>query len=232
LPEDKTVVTTKGRGNVIEEVHHSRQKDSSVKPGTYYPMAILLNRFSASASEIVAAALQDHGRAVIVGERSYGKGSVQNLIPMEDDQTALKITTASYWRPNNRNIHRFPDSKEEDDWGVKPDKGYDVKLTDEDRRDYFNWRRERDIVRRPGDEAKPVEPAGKDGKKTQKEFHDKVLDKALEYIRAEMAKKGERGAQGPAPVANPRGQVEPRVARPSSAVAEAIREPSYRDIVR
>jgi carboxyl-terminal processing protease len=232
LPEGKIVVTTKGRGNVIENVHHSRQKDPNVKPGTYYPMAILLNRYSASASEIVAAALQDHARAIVVGERSYGKGSVQNLIPMEDDQTALKITTASYWRPNNRNIHRFPDSKEEDDWGVKPDKGYDVKTTDEDRRDYYNWRRERDIVRRPGDEAKPAEPEQKNGKKEKKEFQDKVLGKALEYIRAEMAKKGERGAQGPAPAVNPPVQGEPPVARPSRAVAEAVREPSYRDIVR
>jgi carboxyl-terminal processing protease len=155
---------------------------------------------------------------------------VQNLIPMEEEQTALKITTASYWRPNNRNIHRFPDSKEEDDWGVKPDKGYDVKLTDEERRDYYNWRRERDIVRRPGDEAKPAEPNDKNDKKVKKEFHDKVLDKALEYIRAEMAKKGERGAQAPA--ADPPARVEQRVVGTSRAVAEAVREPSYRDIVR
>ena len=232
LPEGKTVVTTKGRGNAIEHIHTSHQVDSNVKPGTYYPMAILLNRYSASASEIVAAALQDHARAIVVGERSYGKGSVQNLIPMEDDQTALKITTASYWRPNNRNIHRFPDSKEEDEWGVKPDKGYEIKMTNDDRRDYYNWRRERDIVRRPGDEAKPAEPAEKNGNKEKKEFRDKVLDKALEYIRAEMAKKGERGAMGPAPAVNPPAHVEPRTVRSNRGVAEAVREPSYRDIVR
>src|SRR5207248_6293249 len=104
------------RVGVREEVYNAKHNDPSVKPGTYYPIAILINRYSASASEIVAAALQDHLRAIIVGERSFGKGSVQNVIAMEAGTSALKLTTASYWRPSGRNIHRFPDAKEEDEW--------------------------------------------------------------------------------------------------------------------
>ena len=184
LPEGKNVVTTKGRNNRSRRSSTPAPKVPGRQPGTSYPMAILVNRYSASASEIVAAALQDHARAVIVGERSYGKGSVQNLIEMENGQTALKLTTASYWRPSGKNIHRFPDSKEEDDWGVKPNKGYEVKLTDEERIEYFKWRRDRDIVRRDGQEVK--QPAG-----VSKDFRDKVMDKALEYIRAELAAKKE-----------------------------------------
>src|SRR4029079_6476124 len=107
--------------------------------------------------------------------RSFGKGSVQNLIEMEDGQTALKITTASYWRPSGRNIHRFPDAKEEDEWGVKPSKGYEVKLTDEERVEYFKWRRDRDVLRRPSDNGKPAADNDK-----KKEFRDRVLDKAVE----------------------------------------------------
>src|SRR5204862_184626 len=134
LPEGKTVVTTKGRNNLAEEVYRSLQKNPNVRAGTYYPITILLNRYSASASEIVAAALQDHQRAVIVGERSYGKGSVQNIIEMKEPESrtsALKLTTASYWRPSGKNIHRFPDSKEADEWGVKPNPGFEVVMKED-----------------------------------------------------------------------------------------------------
>lgn len=228
IPEGKNVVTTKGRGGVVEEVFNARVR-GIMKPGTSYPMAILLNRYSASASEIVAAALQDHARAIIIGERSFGKGSVQNLIEMEDGHTALKLTTASYWRPSGRNIHRFPDAKEEDEWGVKPDKGYEVKLTDEERIEYFKWRRDRDILRRPGQDAKaPAEGEPKE----KKEFRDKVLDKAMEYIRGELTKRAGQG-QAPAPTATPVAAVETRPVAPSprGEVAE-IADRSYRNIER
>ena len=79
---------------------------------------MLVNRYSASASEIVSACLQDHHRAVVIGERTWGKGSVQNVIELEGGRSALKLTTASYQRPNGKNIHRFPDAKETDEWGV------------------------------------------------------------------------------------------------------------------
>jgi carboxyl-terminal processing protease len=232
IPEGKNVVTTKGRGNSVEEVYNAKIK-GGMKPGTYYPVAVLLNRYSASASEIVAAALQDHARAVVIGERSYGKGSVQNLIPMEDEMTALKLTTASYWRPSGRNIHRFPDSKDEDDWGVKPDKGYEVKLSDEERGEYYKWRRDRDILRRPGEAPKKLAEGDAKDKKEKKEFTDKVMDKALEYLRAEIAKKGQRDAQAPAPNVNPPTQVEPRQPAPTrqNAVAE-VADRSYRNIAR
>ncbi|MBI3409103.1 MAG: S41 family peptidase [Planctomycetes bacterium] len=153
LEEGKNIVSTKGRGGVREESYNAKHHDPTVKPGIYYPIAVLINRYSASASEIVAAALQDHLRALIIGERSFGKGSVQNVINMEGGNSALKLTTASYWRPSGKNIHRFPDSKENDEWGVKPSPGYEVKLSDEERIEYFKWRRERDVVRRPGQEA-------------------------------------------------------------------------------
>ena len=66
---------------------------------------------------------EDQVRAVIMGERSWGKGSVQNIIELEHGKSALKLTTAAYRRPSGKNIHRFPDAKDKDEWGVMPDLG-------------------------------------------------------------------------------------------------------------
>ncbi|MDA1291865.1 MAG: S41 family peptidase, partial [Proteobacteria bacterium] len=67
------------------------------------PLAVLINNGSASASEIVAGALQDHGRAIIMGTRSFGKGSVQTVLPL-DDRRAIKLTTSLYFTPSGRSI--------------------------------------------------------------------------------------------------------------------------------
>ena len=120
---DGRIVSTKGR-NTAERTWDAE------KEGTFegFPMVVLVNHYSASASEIVSACLQDHKRAVVIGERTWGKGSVQNVIELEGGKSALKLTTASYIRPSGKNIHRFPDSKEGDEWGVMPDAGFELAL--------------------------------------------------------------------------------------------------------
>ena len=89
---------------------------------TSIPMIVLINEGSASSSEIVAGALQDTGRAKLLGTVSYGKGSVQNWIPLSGDNGAVRITIAKWLTPNERTIHKI---------GLTPD--YPVDLTDEDR---------------------------------------------------------------------------------------------------
>ena len=161
-----------------------------------FPIAMLVNRYSASASEIVSACLQDHKRAVIVGERTWGKGSVQNVIELEDGKSLLKLTTASYQRPSGKNIHRFPDSKETDEWGVSPNPGYAVKLSDAEMAEILADRRERDIVAGKSADAKPDTKPGSTGQdsKTANEtaakrhVSDKQLQKAIDYLNSEMAK--------------------------------------------
>ena len=170
----------RGKGRSYE----AKQDKVHLEPAASHPIAVLINKESASASEIVAAALQDHHRAVIIGERSFGKGSVQNIIELPDHEpkVALKLTTASYWRPSGANIHRGADAKENDEWGVKPDPGYEVKLKLEERAKYRIERRKRDVVLgKPG--STPTRAAIE-----QKPLDDKVLDKALEYIRGELKK--------------------------------------------
>ena len=110
--EEGIIVSTEGR--------NSRPVTRTAKKaGTFmgFPIAILTNRYSASASEILAAALQDHKRGIVIGERTWGKGSVQNTLDVEEGKSKLKLTTASYYRPSKEKIHRFPGETEADKWG-------------------------------------------------------------------------------------------------------------------
>jgi len=93
------IVTTKGRDNKHVEVERAHAKDT--EPG--YPLIVLVDGGTASASEIVAGALQDHGRAVVMGTPTFGKGSVQTVIELEDG-SGLKLTIARYYTPSGRSI--------------------------------------------------------------------------------------------------------------------------------
>ncbi|MCA9264554.1 MAG: S41 family peptidase [Planctomycetales bacterium] len=131
------IVSTRGR-NVKERIWDA---DSE---GTLngFAIAILVNRFSASASEIVSACLQDNKRAVVIGSRTWGKGSVQRVIDVEGGRSALKITTASYHRPSGKNIHRFPGATEEDEWGVSPNEGMEVTLSRQEAGELFAYQQQ------------------------------------------------------------------------------------------
>jgi carboxyl-terminal processing protease len=199
LSEGK-IVSTRGRDGE-DDVFTVDPRKTLLGPESEVPLAVLVNRYSASASEIVSACLQDHKRAVIVGERSYGKGSVQNIIEMEKKQSALKLTTATYWRPSGRNIDRAPDAKDTDEWGVKPDKGFEVELTLDQRAEWARWRSDRDIVRdkkRPAPKKEPAKEAKKPAEKEKKPFVDEVLKKAVDHLlekikKAELAAPQEQG---------------------------------------
>lgn len=106
------VLTTRGRTT------HSRLRYEA-QPGQWLPgvpLAVIIDRASASASEILAGALQDHGRAVLVGETSFGKGSVQSVVELRDG-SALKLTTARYYTPSGRMIEGS---------GIRPDRAVDA----------------------------------------------------------------------------------------------------------
>jgi carboxyl-terminal processing protease len=208
------IVSTKGRNTPPKT--YSAIKDS---PFGDLPLVVMVNQNSASASEIVSAALQDHHRATIVGQRSYGKGSVQNIFELDDGKSVLKLTVASYYRPSGENIHRFKTARPTDKWGVSPDPGCEVKLTPVQ---YHQWalaRRDRDhavghrrtpVPAASKPEAKPEatketakpEPAketakpeaakdkkGAAAKPAKPPWADRQLDKALEVLRGKLAPK-------------------------------------------
>jgi carboxyl-terminal processing protease len=134
------IVTTAGRGKRNVEVERAHEKDTEPP----YPMIVLVNKGTASASEIVAGALQDHGRAVIMGTQTFGKGSVQTIIELEDG-SGLKLTVARYYTPKNRSIQEL---------GISPD--VVVAEAAPAHPDELAQRGERDLKRHLKAEAAPV----------------------------------------------------------------------------
>ncbi len=102
IPQGSKIVSIKGRNKKEERVYYS----DATPLDTTIPMAVLINSMSASASEIVAGALQDLDRAIIIGERSFGKGLVQTVFELPYN-TAVKVTTSKYYTPSGRCIQRF-----------------------------------------------------------------------------------------------------------------------------
>ncbi len=94
------------------------------------PLIVLIDPTTASAAEVLAAALKDNHRATLVGERTFGKGSVQSILPLGNDGQSLKLTTALMLSPSGQSFHRVADSKT---WGVDPHDGYFLPLTTEQR---------------------------------------------------------------------------------------------------
>ena len=147
------IVTTKGReGQIRQEIDASGRG-----PFTHFPMAVLVNQDSASASEIVAACLQDHNRATIVGQRTYGKGTVQEVSELGDDRGELKLTVAGYWRPSNKNIQRRHGAGENNVWGVQPNEGCTVVVEGDERKRVYRDRVDRDVFR-PDRKPRPSAP--------------------------------------------------------------------------
>lgn len=149
---------------------------------TKWPIAVLVNHMTASASEIVAACLQDHHRAIVAGERTWGKGTVQNVIPLESGKSALKLTVATYWRPSEKNIHRGHDAKEADDWGVRPDQGFEVKLDEAQVRRLVEERHNRDVLR----PQRSDKSSAADGALIADPPFDPQLDRAVEYLKSKL----------------------------------------------
>jgi C-terminal peptidase prc len=169
--EDGRIVSIRPRVGP-EAKHNAHAKEKEREPLLKFPMVCLVNKGSASGSEIVSAALQDHKRALIVGERSYGKGSVQNIQTYDGGE--LKITIASFWRPSGRNLNKSSTGgKDDEDWGVTPDRL--VKLSAKERDDLAEAQHKAEIIQR------------RDKPNTEKnDFKDRQLEEALDYLRVQI----------------------------------------------
>jgi len=187
------IVYTKGR----KQENYQEFRAGSSAPYETLPLVILINRYSASASEIVAGAMQDNKRAVIIGERSFGKASVQSMIPLSD-KSALRLTIAKYYTPNGKSIQH--DLKNETG-GITPDIAVKVsleaekKLLQQGEEVYFPAKEEKvekaaaekEKTDKKKDAAVPPPPAGARVKETEKkkdEIRDEMLERAIELLKA------------------------------------------------
>ena len=174
------IVTVRPRVGIPREYKGKTAGDDSV------PIVVLVNGNSASASEIVAACLQDHGRATVVGERTFGKGSVQDVREFRPTGGEIKYTIARYYPPSGRNIDKLATEQDPTikDWGVKPDYGFEVKLTAEELNDWYEYAQDLHTIMPPGKPSPRVNPD-----------KDKQLRKAVDHLRDLIKLTGKAPAQ-------------------------------------
>jgi len=154
LIDEGVIVATRrrrGTGTRVEVIRATR--DATAGPrGTRLlglPVTVLIDRRTAGVAEVVAACLQDHGRAAVIGGRSAGRATVQSPVPLQDGST-LRLTTAEYLRPAGfaapfrSRLHRPDGASETDPWGVEPDPGLSLEPTGAALHRLGSWRRDRD----------------------------------------------------------------------------------------
>ncbi len=184
LLDDGVIVSTRGRRSGPDAEDDGARDVLRATRGAALAdlrMAVLVDGLTASAAEVVAACLQDHGRAIVVGSRTFGKGTVQSIVPLSDGSGLIKLTTAEYLRPSRANIHRRGDDDSRDAWGVSPDPGCELTPTRRQLESFVAWRRQRDAVptkERRGDAAEPASHA------VLPRQADPVLAKAIDALRA------------------------------------------------
>lgn len=141
------------------------------------PIAVLIDRYTASAAEIVAASLQDHKRAALVGERTYGQGVVRSLIPVQSTGGAVRLATGVWVRPSGQSIYRSRaaggENQPANTGGVSPNEGLELKLADAELEAYRKYRSARDVGR--GENEEPAVS------------QDKQLAKAVSYLREQLS---------------------------------------------
>jgi carboxyl-terminal processing protease len=182
LPESLGVARLFVKEGELLSIQGKQQEPQSLTadgtaPWPDLPLIVLVDGMTASAGEVLAGALQARGRAVVLGERTWGKGTVEQLIPLDAPQTALKLTTAEMRLPGGRALQRTDGT---DTWGVDPGDGYYVPLTAQQRAALSQRRAELDVVGTPAP-ALPVT-----SQSAAADLRDPQLAAAIEALAARV----------------------------------------------
>lgn len=176
LDQGKIIVSVRGR--VMPKKVYRAQGIDTIPP---VPIVIIANQASASAAEILTGALKDNKRALFVGTRTFGKGSVQQVQMLGDGQGALKITKAHYYLPSGININRDPGDKK---WGVDPSEGEYIPMTPKQVVAMIKIRRDNDVVGK--DNASNTIPDSVTPKWIKKHLKDPQLAGALKAMMGKL----------------------------------------------
>jgi carboxyl-terminal processing protease len=169
----------------------ARQKDDVVYRGKGegafldFPVVVLVNGETSGGAELIAAALEDHHRALVAGQRTLGKASVQTPLHLGVGTGGMKLTSGTFCRPSGKNLHRFPDSKPDDDWGVRPDPRLEFRVSVELGRTLKQWWLQQTL--RPGEstERLPLDDPTADPQRQE----------ALRALTAEVARQEKAKAE-------------------------------------
>jgi carboxyl-terminal processing protease len=159
---DCTVATVRSRDQK-DNTFTSKQDDEN--KFTKFPVVVLINGETSGGAELIAAALQDNHRARILGQRTLGKASIQTVVGLPAGNSGMKLTSGTFVRPSGKNLHRNPDSKPGDDWGVRPDEGLEIRASPELGRQLKGWWQQQTL--RPGrsNEALPLDDPAADSQR-------------------------------------------------------------------
>jgi carboxyl-terminal processing protease len=168
LDQGKKIVSLHGREGT-KKVFAAKKKGMLVDR----PLVVLVNEYTASGAEVVAGALKDNDRALVLGTRTFGKGSVQSLLPLGEGGAQLKLTTAHFQLPSGRSIQKLPQAL---DWGVDPTDGFYMPMTPKQNQALSQHLAQSEVIGKP------------DPKKTQETAVDPQRDGALRTLRAKLTR--------------------------------------------
>lgn len=178
LPNNVMIAQMKYRNPNIAGSQPEIRNNFGVSKYTTYPMVVLVGQETTGGGELIAAALRDNGRCVLLGQRTVGRASIQNIVEGGFGGLQFKVTTGESFRPNGKSRQRKPDSGPNDEWGLKPDEGLEVPITLDKSHELRRWAELHSLRPFESNEALDFDDPDKDPYRV----------KALEYLRKKIGK--------------------------------------------